>query len=207
MKRSILKHCIILYFLVIVITLQNAQAQQNRHFGVKGGLTLSTLSNQDFGHIKPGFQVGGFAKFGGDESLFFKAELLATQKGTWNWDRTNPSNLSLYYVDVPIMFGVDLARGFSLNFGIQPSVLVAGTFRSSFEGNIFTQSLNNQITRFDYSLLMGSEFAFKEDWLIGVRFNYGFVPIQGYTGFLTFKQQDQLHSNRVLQFYLGYVLR
>ncbi|MFN6944374.1 MAG: porin family protein [Cytophagaceae bacterium] len=204
MKRSILIQSILVFFF---FAMQQAFAQNTHSYGIKGGTTFTTLSNHGSWNIKPGLQAGAFAKLAGGEQLFFKAEFLATQKGAWNWNRSQPDNFSLYYFDLPIMFGIEINRNLSINLGIQPSVLLAGTYKFPTTTGNETRSIGSDIARFDYSLLIGAEYFIKEDMFLGLRYSHAFVPLQNLIGEFTIQNQNQLLSNRVVQFYLGYVIK
>ncbi|WMJ75097.1 porin family protein [Cytophagaceae bacterium ABcell3] len=204
MKKAILAISI---FLLMLFVIPNSYAQDAHSFGVKGGATVTTLSNMGKSSIKPGLQVGGFAKLGGGESIFFKAELLATQKGAWTLGRSEVNNFNLNYLDLALMFGIELYKGLSMNVGMQPSMLVRGTHRSSGAENGDTRSIGSEIARFDYSLLIGAEYFVNPDWFIGARYSHGFVPLQNRRGEFTINNNNQLLSNRVVQFYVGYVLK
>lgn len=183
-----------------------ATAQKAQSFGVKGGLALTTLTDGSMETIKPGLQVGAYTKLGGQYSFFFKAEFLVTQKGSWNWNASNPNNYSLYYIELPLMYGIEVVDELTLNIGIQPAMLLGGTLRATdSEGETNTQSIGSDIARFDFSTLFGAEYSLTEKYLVGARFNYGFVPLQNYQGELT--EEGQLLHNMALQFYLGMRLK
>lgn len=200
-----MKRHYILFSLFLFLIFTTVQSQDAQSFGLKSGITLTTLSNQDALNIKPGLQVGAFAKLGGRQSLFFKGEFLITQKGSWNWSSNNPRNFSFFYVDLPIMFGIDVFRGLSINAGIQPSMLIAGSLKTSEGGSTNRRSLGGDIERFDYSILIGAEYFIKEYWFLGVRFNHSYAPLQDHHRELSQAIGGQLLENRVLQFYVGYV--
>lgn len=170
-------------------------------FGVKGGLAIATVSGQGTMSLKPGAQIGAFTKLGGNEPLYFKGELLLTQKGSWNWDVNNLSNISLYYLDIPVMFGIEIIQGLSLNLGFQPSIRLGGSYRyDTPEGRNFI-NISNAIHKMDYSTLLGAEYIYKTGILIGVRYNHGFIPLQSWDG--EFTLNSTLPLNRVLQVYCG----
>ena len=194
----------ILAGLLLFTTYSSAQKAQS--FGVKGGLALTTLTDGSMDHIKPGLQIGAYAKLGGQYAFFFKAEFLVTQKGAWNWNMNNPKNFSLYYAELPLMYGIEVVDNFSLNIGIQPAVLLGGTLRASGDGgDTDTTPIGSDIARFDFSTLFGAEYVLSEKYLLGARFNYGFVPLQNYQGELT--KDGQLLQNMALQVYLGMRLK
>lgn len=196
-----MKKCIFLLLIFFMIGKGGiGYSQEAQSFGAKAGLAFTTLSNQPDLNLKPGLQAGVFAKLGGRQSLFFKSEFLLSQKGTWNWSSDNPINFSLYYIDLPLMFGVDITRGLTVNAGIQPSMLLGGSLKTA-QGR---RSIGNDLARFDYSLLIGAEYFVKEFWFIGLRYNYSYVPIQNDSGEFTRLNLNQLLANRAIQLYVGY---
>ncbi len=204
---KISKYQPIILLLVLFMFVNGLKAQQAQSFGVKAGITATTLTNQGNFNLKPGLQAGGYAVFGGGEALFFKGEFLITQKGAWKWGDEGLGNFSFYYVDLPLMFGIDVFEGFTLNIGIQPSLLIGGTLRDSSGESSDWRNLSNDLARMDYSTLFGAEYQFRTDWFAGARFNYSFVPIQNYQGDLTIANSGQLLANRVFQFYIGHKLK
>ena len=201
-------HFIILAAFSCLWTLStNSQAQDAQRIGVKAGLTAANLTNQNDFSLKPGLQAGAYAVFGGGEALFFKGELLLSQKGAWTWGNEGLGNFSLYYIDLPLMFGIDVLQGLTLNLGIQPSMLVGGTLRQNTSEGTNWRNISNDVSRMDFSTLFGAEYIIKKDWFLGFRFNYSFVPIQNHQGDLTVENQEQLMSSRVYQFYVGHRLK
>ncbi|HKL03502.1 MAG TPA: porin family protein [Cryomorphaceae bacterium] len=181
-------------------------AQKAQQYGVKGGLALTTLTDGSMDNIKPGLQLGAYAKLGGQYAFFFKAEILVTQKGSWNWNDKNLRNYSLYYAELPLMYGIEVVENFTLNIGIQPAILLGGTLRSAQDGgDTNTEPIGRDIARFDFSTLFGVEYALNDTYFLGSRFNYSFVPLQNYQGELT--RDGQLLQNMALQLYLGMRLK
>ncbi len=197
----------IVYLTAFFLILNKTSAQQAQSFGVKAGITTATLTNQGSFNIKPGLQAGGYAIFGGSEALFFKGELLLSQKGAWKWGDDGLGNMSLYYLDLPLMFGIDVFEGFTLNIGIQPSMLIGGTLRTTSGEDTNWRNVSNDLARMDYATIFGAEYQFETNWFAGARFNYSFVPIQNYQGDLTIQNNGQLMANRVFQFYIGRKLK
>lgn len=195
-----------LLFMCMLAFAQVLNAQKAQEYGVKGGVALTTLTHGTMGNIKPGLQLGGYAQLGGQHAFFFKAEFLVTQKGSWNWNTDSPRNYSLYYLELPLMYGVEVIDNLELNIGIQPAMLLGGTLRAAQEGgDTSTDPIGSDIARFDFSTLFGAEYTLNEKYFLGARFNYGFVPLQNYQGELTV--DGQLLQNMALQFYLGLRLK
>lgn len=195
-----------IFFLLFTVAF-NTYGQQAQVYGLKAGVSTTTLTNQGNFNMKPGLQAGAFAKYGGGEALFFKAEFLLTQKGAWKWGNEGLGNFSLYYLDLPLMFGIDILEKVSLNIGIQPSLLIGGTLRTTSGDETGWRNVSNDIARMDFATLFGAEYDLNTDWFVGARFNYSFVPIQNYQGDLTIENNGRLMENRVFQFYIGYRLK
>ncbi len=200
-------HFISFIYFLILISSTKINAQQAQSFGIKAGLTTTTLTNQGNFNVKPGLQAGAYAKLGGREALFFKAEFLLTQKGAWSWGDAGLGNFSLYYIDLPLMFGIDVFEDFTLNIGIQPGLLIGGTIRNSDGEGSNWRNISNDLARMDFSTLFGAEYELSIDWFLGARFNYSFVPIQNYQGELTIQNNGELLANKVFQFYIGRKLK
>ncbi|TXK52612.1 PorT family protein [Pontibacter qinzhouensis] len=183
------------------------QAQEAQSFGFKVGVAVGTLSHQPSLNPQPGLQVGAFAKLGGRDRPFFKGEALFTQKGSRTWGSDPTDNFRLYYFDLPLMLGTDLYKGVTVTAGIQPSLLLAGTHRSEENGNTNSRGIRSDLQKFDYSLLVGAEYFVRENMLVGLRYNHGFVPIQSLRGQFTINNQGRTLANHVVTAYLGFVLR
>ncbi len=196
-------YCLLFSFLLFIPAVH---AQEAQSFGLKAGIAIGTLSHQANLNPQPGLQAGAFAKLGGRESLFFKGEALITQKGSRNWESDQPNNFRLYYFDLPLMIGTDLYKGVTLNLGIQPSLLLAGTHKTAENGTTSSRGIRSDLQKFDYSLLIGAEYFITENKLVGLRYNHGFVPIQSLRGEFTNRNGGRTLANHVVSVYLGFVL-
>lgn len=192
-------------FIIVALLFTVASGQAQDHsFRLKGGLTMSNFAGEGFPGLKPGFQLGASAKLGGAEDLFFKSEFLITLKGSGTEEGDLSRDFTLLYLEIPLMFGLNVGRGFSINAGIQPGILLGGTMKSTRGGSEERRSIGKEIERFDYSLLLGVEYVLNETWMIGVRYNNSFVPLQEYHGELTRENGDNLLLNRTFQIYASY---
>lgn len=178
----------------ILITAQNQ--------GLKAGLVFSNVTGPSNGSISPGLQLGVYKKLGGEEVLTFKVELLITQKGSNNYNRSNLQNLNLLYLDLPLFFNLELINKFNLNFGFGPSMLLFGSYRYTENGDIVRRSVGKELNKFDLNTLLGLEYIWNDNILLGIRYNHSFVPISGYES--EFYRDGKLPFNRVFQFYCGY---
>jgi hypothetical protein len=168
-------------------------------YGLKGGLTVSTINGQGNSSLKPGLQLGAYKNFGATERLFVQMEAMFTQKGSWNWDSQNQKNINLYYFDFALMFGVLLGEDVTINLGIQPSIFIGGNFKYSEDGQAQSQSLMGEVSAMDYATLFGLEYDLNDNFTIGGRFNYSFVPLQSYDNI--FADNGELPFSMVFQLY------
>ncbi len=204
MKKKNLK--IVLIFLAAIFmsfTFQTVLFAQD--FGVKGGFVFSTINGQGGSSIKPGLQVGAYQKFGPQESPYIQIELLLTQKGSWNWDQENRRNINLYYIDLPILFGIEITNQVTFNLGFQPSMLLGGAFRFSEDGQNQKIGLGGIAPRFDYSTLFGLEYDWNDQITFGLRYNHSFVPLQSHENI--FADNRSLPLSKVLQVYGRFKLK
>lgn len=194
-----------LFISLLFIPAGHAQYQNRDHsYRLKGGVTLTNFTGEGIAGVNPGFQLGGSVKLGGTEDLFFKGEMLFSMKGSGTEAGDLSRNFTLFYMEIPLMFGLNVGRGFSLNAGFQPGVLLGGTMKSSRGGREERSSIGSDIASFDYSLLLGIEYILNEDWMIGIRYNNSFVPLQDLHGRLTRENGDNLLLNQALQIYASY---
>jgi len=180
---------------------QSIIAQQ---YGLKSGLAFSSITGQGAYNIRPGIQLGGYANFGYTESLYFRAELLFTQKGSSNWNISNPNKINLYYLEIPVMYCIDFLDKFTLNMGFSPSMLLTATRKTSENGENSFGFIGRELTRFDYSTFIGLEYLWKNNFSFGARYNHSFVPISSYESNLYV--DGILPVSRTFQIYCTYKL-
>ncbi|SMG40100.1 Outer membrane protein beta-barrel domain-containing protein [Marivirga sericea] len=168
-------------------------------YGLKTGLVISTVNGQGNTNLKPGAQLGVYKNFGATEKLFVQMEALVTQKGSWNWDSENVNNINLYYFDFAIMFGILLDEKFTINLGIQPSIFLGGSYHYSVDDQKIKENLGGTVSAMDYATLFGLEYDLSDDFTIGGRFNYSFVPLQSYDNI--FADNGELPYSMVVQLY------
>ncbi len=179
--------------------IQSSVELKAQDFGLKGGLIVSTVNGQGNSSLKPGLQLGAYKKFGATEKLFVQMEAMFSQKGSWNWDSENQSNINLYYFDFAIMFGILLDEKFTLNLGIQPSIFFGGNYKYSIDGQDQKESLNGRVSAMDYATIFGLEYDLNGNYTIGGRFNYSFVPLQSYEN--DFSDNNELPFSMLFQLY------
>ena len=123
---------LILFTLLLVFALSTSVFAQGIKAGIRGGVNLSKVVNQDL-TIKPdykkGFSGGFFASFGLGP-LAFQPEALFTMKGAQLKEEllsvVNNVNINMNYLEIPILakVSIPLTRSISLNLFGGPSVAI-----------------------------------------------------------------------------------
>jgi len=181
----------------------------SQSYGVKGGTTISTINGQNqMDNLVPSIQLGGFANFGGDNPLYFRAELNLTHKGVRNWrgiEGFEDSRLNAFYAEFAVLFGIEITGRVTLNLGFQPAINMYSHHRYTLDGERKSGSFGSQMTLLDYSTLMGVEYYLNRNTFFGARYNHNFVPIQGRGGFLDKGGQEPTFM--IFQLYVGHRLK
>ncbi len=192
------------YLMSIMFLLFLSTKGISQEYGLKLGGTASYLTGLENMEIKPGGQVGAFVKLGGEEVLYFKAELLLSQKGARAYG-DDVEKVNLLFIDLPLMFGIVLSEALHLNIGFQPSMFLYGNYSSGGTDLNIDNSQPSGASEFDYSTLIGLEYKINDRILLGLRYNHSFVPIVKYNN--SFFENEKSIISRVGQIYLGYRFR
>ncbi len=180
-----------------------------QHYGVKAGPTVSTINGQvQADNLVSSLQLGGYAKFGSSQPLYFRAEVNFTHKGVRNWrgiEGFENNRLNAFYAELAVMFGIELNSKLTLNLGFQPGICMYAHHRYTLEGENVSGSFGDQMTLLDYSTLMGLEYYMNSTMFFGARYNHSFVPIQGRGSLLDKVGQEPTFMT--LQLYVGYRLK
>ena len=87
----------------------------------------------------------------------------------------------------------------TLNIGIQPSIFLGGNYKYSLENQEQKESLKGRVSAMDFATIFGLEYDFNENFTIGARFNYSFVPLQSYEN--DFADNNDLPFSLLFQLY------
>ena len=197
--RLIGKLCVFTFFLFGIGLGLCAQ-----EYGAKASFGFSGISGFKGGSIHLGPQFGAYLKLGTSENLYFQTEFLITYKGGSSSLGDVKQSLYLMYIELPLMFGLNISRRVSLNAGVQQSMVLFGRLTESTASGKTRTKIGSHVTRFDYSTLLGGEYFINDQWTAGVRFNYSFVPLANYNNEII-RNTDLLHS-RIVQLYACYKL-
>jgi hypothetical protein len=180
-------------------------------FGVKGGLNMSNLyqNDADDENVLYGFNAGVYATLPVSDFIAIQPELLYTTKGAElqydNAFASGNSKFRLNYIELPILVRVNITKNFNVQAGGYASYLVdskvTGDGDINFEQNIDPDDLN----KFDAGLSAGVGVDFSPV-SIGLRYNYGLTTIgkERTVAGTTYTFPDAKNSN--LSLYLSYKL-
>ena len=169
--------------LLLVFVLSTSAFAQGIKAGIRGGVNLSKVVNQDL-TIKPdykkGFSGGLFASFG-IGPLSFQPEALFTMKGAQLKEEllgvVNNVNINMNYLEIPILakISIPLTQGVRINLLAGPSVALKLSAKSVSE--IAGKSVDENIKD-----MKNTDFGLA----FGVGINFGALAIEGrYTPGLT----------------------
>jgi hypothetical protein len=188
-----------LTFLVFFIV---AGAFAQTKVGLKAGVNLATIDgkNVDDSEFVLGYVVGGMLNAPIAPGVSLQPELLFTLKGTG--DTGTADNLTLMYLELPLMAKVMLGDAFSLQFGPYAGVLI-----NSKKGNDTWEDILNN---FDGGVGLGLGYNFAQRFTLDLRYMYGLTQV--YEDELPANVnipdaiRDDEGGNRVLQLSIGYLL-
>ena len=192
MKKTII--CLVAAVMTLCAT-TGAKAQKVG-FGVKGGLNLSTWT-QDESKWRVGFHVGGFANIKFNKMFAIQPELMYSMEGN-AWKTEN--SFAGYYVNadyhttahkliVPVMFQFTPIRELTLEAGPQfgfnlslkghmdvdtniPEALLPDDLR---DGDIDYDS--DAYNTFELGLALGARYNIAKNMSVGARYVYGLTPL------------------------------
>ena len=183
-------------------------------FGIKGGINFSNLSTKEADKDKmlTGFNIGLFARMPVTKMFAIQPELYYTTKGaqvTYNGtfvDGTAQFNLN--YIEMPLLFVVNLTENFNIHFGPYIAYLVDGKVKNksntdlfNFENNISTEDYN----KVDAGFAAGAGLDFGA-FSLGARYTYGLTKVGKERTFLGTSYIFPDASNGVASVYVSFTL-
>ena len=162
------------FFLVCFFTLANLKAQVNFKPGLRGGLSLSTISEMHADY-RPEFYIGGFGEINLTRRYALQPEITYVKQGSNNVARNyyNPvtetnnvvyQDLKLNYLSLSMMSKFTFGQGFQVLFG--PSLDVA------LQDNLVIRKTNN-----DFAFNVGMSYRMPSGLAFEARFKKGFLDI------------------------------
>jgi hypothetical protein len=169
--------------LLSVFAASSALYAQGPEFGIKAGLTYSTLYSDevDDKNARLGFNGGVFGRTDPEQSLGFQAELLYNMRGAefaseflfieQEWD------FRMSYLDLPLMLGIRLGEVIEIHAGGYISYLLSAELETSGDLGADTDPVDRENFRsMDYGVLAGLSVN-AGPVQIGGRYNLGLAQI------------------------------
>ncbi|VXC06462.1 conserved exported hypothetical protein [Flavobacterium sp. 9AF] len=164
----------------------NAQSKDsNAEFGVKGGVNFSNMYTDDVDdeNVLTSFNAGVYAKLPISDNIAIQPELLYSRKGAElvynNALAEGTAKFKLNYIELPVLFKVNLTDNFNIHAGPYFAYLVNAQVTNETENGTFNfedNYNNDDFNKFDYGLSAGVGLDF-EGMGIGVRYNYGLQTV------------------------------
>lgn len=158
----------LIIFSTILLVCFSAKAQK-AHFGLKGGLNMSNISNKDFDtKYTPGFHIGALAHIHAGKHFGVQPEVTYSRQGA-KAKNAGDLKLKLDYINVPVMFQYMINDGWRLETGPQAGFLLNS--KSSFGG---VETDQKSVTeKVDFSWGFGVGYITHSKLGIDARFNLG----------------------------------
>lgn len=200
--------------IVVLFSLANGgsiKAQdQDFHFGVRGGVGMSTLSGFDNNGLKLGITAGGYAKYIIDDYSSIDAELSYStggqQSGKWLENGAEKlkvySKYNLHYLNLPILYQYYFPDILGIEGGLNFRYCMAGSLKTKV-GNESWHSVEfgkDNYNSFDLGLILG---VYTENFIPHDSF---FVSLRAYFGFLDVVKNEGANRNISVQVTVGYML-
>ena len=192
----------IFFTLIFLASLIQTGVQAQTKVGIKAGPQVATIDgkNVDDSEFVWGYNVGGMISTPIASGVFLQPELLFTLKGTG--DTNTEDNLTLLYLEVPIMAKVMLGEAFNLQFGPYASLLL-----NSKKGHDNWEDILND---FDYGVGLGIGYIFRDRITLDLRYMYGLNEVyeDDIPASVNIPEaiRDDEGGNRVLQLSIGYLI-
>jgi len=185
----------LLLSLVFVLTVSVSGFGQLKG-GLKGGLNLTDIiitnganyfENSSF-DTRASYHFGSYVQSSFSKNFGFQIEMIFSNKGyTLNTDSASV-NVSLNYLNWPILLAYNLGDKFSFNAGMEFGLLVTG---------------EDIYKNFDLGIDVGVEYDISEKVIAGLRYNHGF-PFKMNIDSFDFTGTEPQYQHSVIQFYIGF---
>lgn len=193
------------YFLLSIIFLCGFLNIQGQEFG--GGITLGASTSQVSGD-----QLGGFNKIGLltgvftnikiKKKLVIQFEITLIQKGSRNPNiqENNINEISLNYIETPVMIKLLQKKGTSIELGFLPAILLNGNIYD-FYGKI--NYIDPQFKDYDLGVFAGFNYPLNEKINLNSRISNSITPIRNHASNTTFGINKGQY-NTILSFAINY---
>jgi hypothetical protein len=164
-----------LHFLLLFLAPFLLHAQ----IGIKGGLNYANVTNASSinSSHSSGFMVAVFFAPASKGIISYNTEIGFSQQGYNYKTNSNTGNVSLNYIMMPHLIGINITRFFQLQLGAQTAYLINAKADSNKSQSSSSNPYSKQMdyyNRFDYGAAAGFEIHPVLGLLIGARYNVSF---------------------------------
>ena len=179
---------------------------QNFGGGLILGISTTQVSGDNLGGFnKAGLLAGGFIDLQLSNTLKIQMEMTFIQKGSNNpkMNENNYSDISLSYVEIPLLLKYQQSRTIAIEGGIETAFLI-----SAFDNDIYGQISSNSTREFnttDIGVFIGLDYFINTRLILNSRISNSILPIRTHASGATF-QLNKGQYNSALSFSLHYTL-
>ena len=179
---------------------------QNFGGGLILGLSTSQVSGDNLGGFKKaGLLIGGFIDLQLNNAVRSQMEMTFIQKGSNNpnMNENSYSDISLSYVEIPLLLKYQQSRTIAIEGGIETAFLISAS-----DNDIYGQISSNSTREFnttDIGVFIGLDYFINTRLILNSRISNSILPIRAHASGATF-QLNKGQYNSVLSFSLHYIL-
>lgn len=206
--KSVIALMAVMIFSFINVSTLKAQ-EFGYHFGLRGGVGMSTLTGFQNNGLKLGLTAGGYTKFIFDENNSIDVELSYSTGGqqSQKWLDNNEAQVkvynkySLHYLDLPILYQYYFTDILGVEGGLNFRYCMAGSMKSKIGNESWHSATFDKdgYNSFDMGLIMG---VYTENFIPSDHF---FVSLRAYFGFIDVVKNVGSNKNVSVQVSVGYM--
>jgi hypothetical protein len=185
----------ILYFLSTSTFLM----AQDVSFGLKGGINFSNASRVDIeSKSVTSFHIGGVMEALYNDKIAIQPEIVYSAQGFTYSEDSEMRNITLAYINVPIMVKYYLTKGFAIEAGPQIGFLNSAKLKSTRNGENTELDIKDGLRSNDLCFNIGIGLLLDNGLNFNARYCYGITNIAN-------RLTDEKFKNRVVQLSIGYM--
>lgn len=203
-----MKRAIYTFLALLSLTIVTQASAKGFSYGVRGGMTISNLSNGDLlagmmsseleipvnDVAKVGFTAGVFGEYTMLNKVSLSASVMYARAGCSfePIDELDNIRLATSYLSIPLLVGYNVFGGLTIKGGVQPSFMVGAKLK--YDGE--SESVKDSFNKSDLSIPIGFSYEFADKVVLEALYNIGVTNVYKYT--------DETYSNRYLTLTVGY---
>ena len=191
-----MKKILIVLILFSIISTSNLLAQGITAKGIVAGLNLANVTGDNITNnkMKLGFALGGFITFGINHQFAIRPEIYYSAKGFGIDTEIYDFDLSLNYLDIPILGVFSINKNINLFAGPYIEIYLNGKI-TNVNDNVSQDIESDEINSPGFGLTVGTEYRIQQ-FSIGSRYNLGLSNIPD--------DDSDKYKHSVIQFIVGF---